>query len=351
MIVSIDPDVIVAIESDRPCLLTLENLFYEMYESNDTRVAVDNGDIEREYSKLYDEWLDKDPDHWIIKLFKQIFEDQDIRYPINSKLQSHYSSVINGLLCTEPIHRIESLLLGIVSNIKDNSLEDAHDLKLLLCGPKLPNPPARYRKLHAHAVQNQLRNTWPWLNVAFACETKVHSSLSENNEVHPKQKEFEGKVALHLPHKWPNLRTMTSPLPEKIDGKKIGDIDVYGSEKVDNRLTVVLGECKLREEGKESKNPLKCEDILKHFKRIKAIKEHKILEKTLGWEIAEIDIKAIFVSNAGDLEYGAEELLLNYAKELDLEIIVYKVSLTRNWERDEHWKLKDLSCIWTSTII
>jgi|694.fasta_scaffold72738_3 hypothetical protein len=328
MIIAIDPDVIVAMESDNSCVWTLHDLFLKAIEYN-IQFATDKGNIEFEYLQLYLHWLEIDPEHWIITLIQQILNDEFLRYEVSSELEEFYAATIPLL---SDMEAVEPQLLGIAANICKKNKKDASILQLLLCGPLVRHPKMRRRQLFQSAVESQLKITWPLLKIKFAGETTINSSLFDNYQ-HPKAKEFEKEVALTFPYIRSHIKVMRSPLPEKVNGKNIGDMDMFGYEEYEDRLIVVMGECKLREEGKEEKKPVACGELRKHFDRIEALKMNEILiQKAAGRSII---IDGVFISNAIGFEYGADELAKEYG------IRVYQVELTKNWEREEQWKIKN----------
>lgn len=299
------------------------------------KFAVDSGVIEWEYLKWYKYWLEKHPDDAITYLLKQILEDSDYRFVLSATLDPEQSQLLNELRCIEPV---EPELLGMIANAKRKlSLSDGKDfIRLLLVGPGVAHREVRSRQVNDAAIRNRLKDQWPWLDVRFAIDVQIHPSIFELENKHRKDKEFELKVAFFLQGQRPHLRCQDSPIPKKLDGKDIGDFDVFGYEDNDPKLLVVLvGECKLRQEGKEGKRLVTREEILKLDTRASIAKKHEtILSKAKG---RTIQVEVIFVSNAIGFEENAKKL----AQDLDIRYL--KANLTKNWERDDHWKIKSLT--------
>jgi len=300
MIFALDPDLFSVADFDNVCQMALADLFNKttMY---GLRFAVDRGPLELEYIQLYTEWLERDPSHFVTSLLKQIVDDNDLRIWIKPKLTRDEKSMLDELECTEAV---EPQLLGIIANARQYVDITNTSIRLLLVGAGIDHYKIRRRGLLDNSVQNSLKGHWPWLNVRFASDSSFKTSFFDEEDDHPKSREFEREVAFFLHKQRPALRCEDSPIPKKVDGKEIGDIDVFGIEREQaGNVTVVIGECKLRSQGKESKRPITSDEMQKHCNRLTFATAYLKTYQPFANKI--VNIEGIFVSNTEEFEEGA----------------------------------------------
>ena len=323
MLIAIDPDVIVASLTDSNC----RHMLYEVFEHLDRlRVAVDDSQkIVDEYYEFLDQYIDTDQEHVAIRLLqKMLLDRQDIMLYLPTRLLPSLQDAVEKHKCTTPV---EPELIGIVANAKNLGL------KLLLAGRGI-NARLRDRKLNDPQVRRALLKEIPWLEVHFASDRK--QLFAPPLTIHYNARIFELLVARAFQTEHPNLRCLETPEGVKNQLKKQEDVDLYGYEQNGDTLFVWVGECKLREEGKEKSKPITTKEMTQLSKRIDAARQYESNRPDLADK--NVQIRGLIISNAEDF---FDDTTRQEAKKLAIEL--WHVKLTSGWTTDLHWYIRELS--------
>ncbi|MGQ9877254.1 MAG: hypothetical protein ACUVSL_18625, partial [Chloroflexus sp.] len=139
-----------------------------------------------------------------------------------------------------------------------------------------------------------------------------------------KQDAFEPKAALWLQDHDPLLRCITPPAKGKIGNEQI---DVYGYRDKDDEMTVVIGECKLRREGNESKW-ISVEEVQQLRRKVIAARNYEEKRNPKKYRSYE----GILISNAEGIEDQAREFIKS---EESFSIRILRLTIKKGWERCE----------------
>jgi len=316
---AVDPDVFQASFLEIPCLAALNEIGCDFASHRFLRDT--EGVLEREYRQILNEKCKTDDEHPAVVLLQRIlFDDGNAddtvssTHPITTKLAS--------LGCSHPV---EPELLGMLANARNLGLILAmvgHDADYL-----------RKRGLHDKTVCWRVRNEIPWLDIVWIGESRVEtpeSDYSDNNppSIRAKQDAFESKVALWLQDDDPSLRCITPPPKGKVGNEQI---DVYGYRTVSTGKTVVIGECKLRREGNETKR-IATEEIQQLRRKVIAARKYEEAKKSLSRDRISVEYEGILISNAIDVDDQALSLI---ESETDFKIRVLRVTIKKGWETSD----------------
>lgn len=321
MLIAIDPDVIVASLTDSSC----EHMLSQVLENLETlRVAVDDSqEILNEYYDFLDNYIDTHGKHVAVILLQEILmTEEQITLPLPTDLSASQQNILQEYKYTN----LEERLLRMVANAKNLGL------KLLLAGRGI-NARLRDRKLNDPQVRRNILKELPWLDIHFASERK--QLFAPPLIIHEKARTFEYMVAIKLQTLHSNLRCVETPEGVKTQLKKLEDIDLYGYEQDGDTLTVWVGECKLREEGKERSKPLKTTDIKQLPKRMAAARQYESKRADLAGQ--DVQIRGLIISNAQDF---FDDVTSQEAKRLGIEF--WHVKLTSGWTTDLHWTIRQM---------
>lgn len=314
MNVVIDPDVITASLKDLKTQLVLSKILNShFYRDQD-------GLLQEEYRKLFVNLFNVDLSEHASTLILQRLLMEDNDRTISSS--HHLVEAFKLLGCTEPV---EPTLLGMMAN------GQYEGLVLVLAGPNITG--LRRRELYNPETRWKIAREIDWLDMIFTSETEIIFHRIDYDDdggyiCSVKSPAFEAKAALYLQDLDLSMRCITPP--NHVIGE---EIDVYGYRSTDTQTTVIVGECKLRREGNESKCVI--EDEIKQLRR-KLIaarqyennREHK---KPLSFE-------GVLITNAINISDGARSLI---QLERHLPIKILQVSLSRHWETRHNWSITD----------
>jgi len=229
---------------------------------------------------------------------------------------------LERLGCSQPV---EPELLGMAAN--------ARDVGLILAMVGYDADYLRKRGLHKETTRWEVRKEIPWLDIHWFGRSRIEipeSDYSDNNQpvIRAKQDAFEAKVALWLQDNDPCLRCVTPP-----PGGKVGteQIDVYGYRHADDGITVVIGECKLRREGNETKS-ISVEEIQQLRRKVIAAMEYERSKRSSKG----LTFEGILISNAQDVEEQAQQLIIS---ETTFKIRVLCVTIQKGWESSDDWRI------------
>lgn len=325
---AIDPDVFIASFSELPCEYALSQLSIEA--SSHTFYRDREGRLELEYRRIFSENYDTALfEHPALRLLQQILiEDGNPEDTLSS-----VNPVVDKLrqFCPEPV---EPELLGMLANAS------RFGLSLVLVGHDAPY--IRQRGLHKPDVRWTIRRQIPWLNITMAANTKllltqvkymeygVDGEVIENApEIKAKEDAFDAKVAIWLLDQDSSFRCTTPP-SEKECGEQI---DVFGHRLLDNNTqTTVIGECKLRRRGNESKH-IESKEVQQLLRKLKAAQRFA-KRNYEPRQSPPLKFEGILISNATGIDEWARELILS---ESEFNIRVLSVSLDSDWETSQQW--------------
>jgi hypothetical protein len=316
---AVDPDVFLTSFRDIPCMAAINKIsrdfpFHRFFRDKE-------GVLEREYRQIFNEKFKTNQEHPTAVLLQRIlFEDGNIEDTISS-----IHSIRNKLErfgCSQPV---EPELLGMAAN--------ARDVGLILAMVGYDADYLRKRGLHKETTRWEVRKEIPWLDIHWFGRSRIEipeSDYSDNNQpvIRAKQDAFEAKVALWLQDNDPCLRCVTPP-----PGGKVGteQIDVYGYRHADDGITVVIGECKLRREGNETKS-ISVEEIQQLRRKVIAAMEYERSKRSSKG----LTFEGILISNAQDVEEQAQQLIIS---ETTFKIRVLCVTIQKGWESSDDWRI------------
>lgn len=314
MNVVIDPDVITASLKDPKTQFVL----YEIANSHFYRDQ--DGLLQEEYRRLFANLFRIDlSEHPAILILQRLLKEDNDRTISSSH---HLVEAFKQLGCTEPV---EPTLLGMMAN------GQYEGLVLVLAGPNITG--LRHRELYNPATRWKIARKMYWLEIVFTGETEIslyRIDYDDREHIYSvKSPAFEAKAALYLQDLDSSIRCITPP-PSHVIGE---EIDVYGYRLTDTQTTVIVGECKLRREGNESKRV--SEDEIKQLRRkliaarqYENYREHK---KPLSFE-------GVLITNAINISDDAMSLI---QLERHLPIKILQVSLSCHWETRHNWSITD----------
>lgn len=323
----IDPEVFSAALSNESCELSLRKFFSEFILHQ--FYCDQEGIIEREYRRLFNEYVHDyiDAEHPPILLLQYLLSEDGYHESTVSNNHSSLAKILQENKCTTPV---EPELIGMILNSKDIGLI------LVLIGEQIGN--TRPRGLYQDEIRRVIGKKIPWLEVCWAGNSSIHipqTQFQDSEHSHQKSHEFELKVALWLQDNDSSLKCVTPPSKGDVGGEQI---DVYGYRCVADEITVVVGECKLRREGNESKSITRAE-IQQLRRKVLAAKEY---EKRRGKD-NNIRFAGLLITNATGLEEDACALL---EEDTCSELRVLKVTLTRKWETKQDWRIRSEQELW-----
>jgi len=327
MNLAIDPDVFIASFFELPCEYALNLLSTEVSSHRFHRDQ--EGRLELEYRRIFSEKC-KDAalvEHPALRLLQQILvEDGNPE----DNLSSVHSAVEELMpFCPEPV---EPELLGMLANASRLGLT------LMLVGHDAPY--ARQRGLNNPEVLWKTSRRIPWLDIIWAADTRptlsrityrVGGEKSDTPpEIKAKEDAFETKVAVWLQDAEPSFRCKSPPSKTQCGEQ----IDVFGYRAVGHdMMIVVVGECKLRRRGNESK-PIACTEVQQLLRKLEA--GRRFVKRNLAGlgESTQLQFEGILVSNALDIDEWAKELILS---ESEFNIRILCVSVNSDWETNQQW--------------
>jgi len=293
MLLAVDPDVFNATKRDLCCNFTVINLAARV-EEDDVLFAVDGAAIEREYVTLLFEYYKagRQREH-VPRLLTLALG------PRKKRISPSPSNTLQAFLSKTPdcAHPVEPELLGMA--------EKEPTLCLLLAGDV---PGVRPRGLVNPTIRRELLLCIGDRDVRFATDTVVEAEPFR--VALPKQSLglwFQDAVALYLQGQEPDLRCIAAPRDIYNRQKCKEQIDLYGYRKVERGRALVVGECKLPEEGHN--RLLLWDDIKQVLRKLMAAVDYE-WQKT-GSDI--VQLEAVIVSTAqgfGD----TEEMLITSAQ-------------------------------------
>lgn len=322
---AIDPEVFSAAFFDNRCEWSLAKLLAEL---NLHRFYRDEESvIEREYRQLFVKYFHDHEEHSAILLLQHMLSDDG--YPEDTVSSDHKSlkKILKEKGCVEPV---EPELIGMISNSKDIGLI------LILIGKRIGK--TRSRGLYRDEVFRTIGKKIPWLEVCWAGDSSIRvpqTQFQDSEHSHQKSHEFELKAALWLQDSRPELRCVTPPSKGDIDGEQI---DVYGRQYIEDEVTIVVGECKLRREGNEDKSITR-KEIQQLRRKVLAAKKYEEGRQ----KGSEIRLEGLLITNATGLEEEALDLL---KEETLFKLQILKVVLTRRWETRQDWRILDAQKLW-----
>ncbi len=316
---AVDPDVFLTSFRDIPCMAAINKIsrdfpFHRFFRDKE-------GVLEREYRQIFNEKFKTNPEHPTVVLLQRVlFEDGNIEDTISS-IHS-IREKLERLGCSQPV---EPELLGMVANARNDGLILAmvgYDADYL-----------RKRGLHNETIRWLVRKEIPWLDVRWFGMSRIEipeSDYSDNNQaiIRARQDAFEVKVALWLQDNDPCLRCMTPPPKGKVGAEQI---DMYGYRHADDGITVVIGECKLRREGNETKS-ISVEEIQQLRRKVIAAREYERSKRSSKG----LTFEGILISNAQDVEEQAQHLIIS---ETNFKIRVLRVTIQKGWESSDDWRI------------
>jgi len=279
------------------------------------------GVLEREYRQIFNEKFKTNQEHPTAVLLQRIlFEDGNIEDTISS-IHS-IREKLERLGCSQPV---EPELLGMAAN--------ARDVGLILAMVGYDADYLRKRGLHKETTRWEVRKEIPWLDIHWFGRSRIEipeSDYSDNNQpvIRAKQNAFEAKVALWLQDNDPCLRCTTPPHRGKVGTEQI---DMYGYRHADDGITVVIGECKLRREGNETKS-ISVEEIQQLRRKVIAAMEYERSKRSSKG----LTFEGILISNAQDVEEQAQQLIIS---ETTFKIRVLCVTIQKGWESSDDWRI------------
>ncbi|MDW8233847.1 MAG: hypothetical protein RMJ54_13800 [Roseiflexaceae bacterium] len=283
----------------------------------------DQGVLEKEYRQMLIEKWEKNPEHPSVVLLQRILsedgDDRDLLPPLCSVRDQFLS-----LGCSHPV---EPELLGMLANGRDVGLV----LGLVGYDAEYTRP----RGLHKENIRWQIRKIIPWLDVVWIGKSNIdipESDYSESNEplIRAKSKLFEPKSALYLQSQDNFLRCIPPPAKGDIGGEQI---DVYGYRTTDGGTTVVVGECKLRRCGNESKL-VEAGEIQQLQRKVIAAQDYETKRNRGKNPIHAFE--GILITNATGLDESAIRFVQS---EQAFRIHVLRVTLSSDWETSDEWRI------------
>lgn len=315
MNVVIDPDVITASLKDPKTQFVL-------YEIANSRFYRDqDGLLQEEYRRLFANLFRIDlSEHPAILILQHLLKEDNDRTISSSH---HLVEAFKQLGCTEPV---EPTLLGMMANGRSEGLV------LVLAGPNITG--LRHRELYNPATRWKIAREIYWLEMIFTSESEIslHRIDYDDSGEHicsVKSPAFEAKAALYLQDLDASIRCITPP-PSHVIGE---EIDVYGYRLTDKQTTVIVGECKLRREGNESKGVSECE--IKQLRR-KLIAAQQYENDRRNKE--PLSFEGVLITNALNIGDRARRLI---QLERHFSIKILRVSLSRHWETRPDWSITD----------
>ena len=323
MIIAVHPNVFVASLTDGNCRQMVLQIRHNL---DELRIVVDDkGKILKEYGDFLLSHIDEQEEHLTIKLLQEIlFDKEQVILPLPTSVSESVQTLLDKHSSTT---RFEPELISIAANAEHLGL------KLLLPGSSI-SASSRHRGLNDPQVRRALRKEIPWLEVHFASDRK--ELFAPPLIIHEKARTFEYMVAITLQTQYPTLRCVKTPVGVKNQLKKLEDIDLYGYEENGDTLIVWVGECKLREEGKEKSKPIRTTDIQQLPKRMEASRQYEQSRPELAGK--KVQIRGLIISNAEELFDHATH---QEAKKLGIEY--WHAKLTSGWTTDLHWEIHQLS--------
>jgi hypothetical protein len=316
---AVDPDVLKVSFQDILCTAALNEIGRKFKSHRFFRDK--EGVLESEYRHIFIQKYKTNHEHPAVVLLQRIlFEDGNIEDTISS-IHS-IREKLERLGCSQPV---EPELLGMAAN--------ARDVGLILAMVGYDADYLRKRGLHKETTRWEVRKEIPWLDIHWFGRSRIEipeSDYSDNNQpvIRAKQDAFEAKVALWLQDNDPCLRCVTPP-----PGGKVGteQIDVYGYRHADDGITVVIGECKLRREGNETKS-ISVEEIQQLRRKVIAAMEYERSKRSSKG----LTFEGILISNAQDVEEQAQQLIIS---ETTFKIRVLCVTIQKGWESSDDWRI------------
>lgn len=323
MNLAIDPDVFIAAFDQFNCLGALTKIATEAAAHRFMRDQ--EAVLEREYRSIFsNRFCEETSEHPAIRLLQQIlFEDGNSEDEMSST--DPLVERFRELGCTEPV---EPVLLGMMAN--------GCKIGLVLMMVGSPMPGIRARGIHDVRVRWQVRKKLPWLDIIPAANTQItlpRLDYKDDNPPHIKAKEdaFESKAAIWLQDQDSQFRCATSPTARRIGGEQI---DVYGYRATEDGTTVIIGECKLRRHGNETKL-IESGELQQLRRKVIAAQRYETTNSRKKHSQQEnLSFEAILITNADGLDDTAKELALN---ESDFSIRVMRVTLPSDWETSDKW--------------
>jgi len=317
---AIDPDVLEVSFQDIPCMAALNEIGRDFKSHRFFRDK--EGVLESEYRHIFIQKYETNHEHPAVVLLQRILsEDGNIEDTISS-----IHSIREKLECLGCSQPVEPELLGMVANARNDGLI------LAMVGYDA----LRTRGLHNETIRWKVRKEIPWLDVRWFGRSRIEipeSDYSDNNQaiIRARQDAFEAKVALWLQDHDPDLRCMTPPPKGKVGAEQI---DMYGYRRADDGIIVVIGECKLRREGNETKS-ISVEEIQQLRRKVIAAMEYERSKRSSEG----LTFEGILISNAQDVEEQAQQLIISEISKTNFKIRVLRVTIQKGWESSDDWRI------------
>jgi hypothetical protein len=318
MILAVDPDVIYASDVDRICRDSLWGLYEKQKQ---LRFAVDSGEIQKEYLDYYKSHLGEKENPAIIILDQIIQGNKEAYIKISSDCSEYLQNLITQQGCTT---KVEPELLGMAENERG--------LVLYLVGDRSLHPQkTRHRGLHDPRVKREIGKFLTRLDVRFACDTKICTTMIDEAPEHKAQSRiFELLAKEYIQEHDQALRCTKCP------GEIREQIDVYASKKVNDTLSVIVGECKLWQEGNEDKK-ISVFDMRQLERKVLAVEKY-YFEKIEQQGCIKLEVEGRIISNAIALDDDAFEVM----KSSTASLAFWRADLPRGWSRKADWHIKNI---------
>ncbi len=321
MNLTIDPDVFRASSFNRNCLLALQKIASEF---SIHRFFVDNEEvIIREYQQIFSEKIPHqqlvDEDDVVIRLLQQLLSDSIETITSQHDLVDDFKA----LGCSEPV---EPTLLGMMANAQSRGLV------LMLVGEDIDG--VRKRGVYDEEKRWKILREIPLCAFIFATSVRIEFDQVNRKviegSIQEKAVHFETKAALYLQDIEPSLRCQTPPAKGSIGE----EIDVYGyRDEQSNSRTVIIGECKLRCSGNESKLILG-DEVKQLHRKVIAARDYENSRKSK--QVTPLKFEGILITNASGLDEYAISIIKS---QTEFRIRVLRVRLSKNWDMQQHWRI------------
>jgi hypothetical protein len=250
MLLTVDPDLLVATEDDPLCNLVIADLVVNIVEQ-DIWVGVDEGVIEEEYARLFAQYVrSKQETKNTAKFLDHALKAR--KKPISAIPSTRVATFLeNTSGCSSPV---EPEMIAMVGN--------EPELALLLVGEVPHLTYLRPRGLINANVRHKLSTCLGRQpDIKFAVDSDFRNVIFQ--ELPPKgwrDKPFEDRVAIKLQTQEPGLVFCDAPGEiRNRRGRKV-EIDIYGYRH-GNDLSLFVGECKFPAAGNEDKRAIGTDTI------------------------------------------------------------------------------------------
>jgi hypothetical protein len=318
MFLVIDPDVFASARSHVNCQSVLLSIVGQLRAH---QFAVDNDVIKREYLALSK--ANRDSDHPSTVILRQILDDSsELRVETSSDV-NEFAGSLAALHITEPV---EPHLLAMIARTEANAPV------LLLPGATIA---PRSRQLHDAAVCRTIRKRWcDWLDVRYASQVEpLFPPPVRVNHAYLDSDRFELLVGYKLQEADSPLHCSQPPARREFGEQ----IDVYGTKTVDGMWVIVVGECKLREEGNESR-PIDAEAIEQVDRKARKVEAHFRRRR----KVDNFRVERYIITNATDVESNTKteaNILINAGH----PVTFWHAQLEKGWSRKKDWLIESLT--------